>query len=253
MRGDRALRASRPTSTIARDRRNLAVRGFARLHAARRLQVPHPLRHPAVRRPRHERGRLRRRADGRRPPLRARRRPARRTPPSSRATPTTSPPRCSAGSWSAPTARSTRFDPPAGLEAVLVVPHEPVRTAKARAALPARCRWPTRSFNVAHGALLMLGLARGRLGPRRPRARRPPAPALPRAPVPAVGGAGRARARARRARRDDLRRRPDRARLDATTSRPARVVEALRGEAEGWAEVIRAPFEPQGADVRALT
>ncbi len=32
--------------------------------------------------------------------------------------------------------RAVRFDPPAGLEAVVVVPHEPVRTAEARAALP---------------------------------------------------------------------------------------------------------------------
>src|SRR6202020_310927 len=30
-----------------------------------------------------------------------------------------------------------RFEPPMGLEAVLVVPHEPVRTLEARAALPA--------------------------------------------------------------------------------------------------------------------
>jgi homoserine kinase len=32
----------------------------------------------------------------------------------------------------------------------------------------------------------------------------------------------------------------------------AGVVEALRREAEGWGEVIRVPFEPQGADVREL-
>jgi homoserine kinase len=30
------------------------------------------------------------------------------------------------------------------------------------------------------------------------------------------------------------------------------VVEALRREAGGWAEVLRAPFETQGADVREL-
>jgi hypothetical protein len=29
-------------------------------------------------------------------------------------------------------------------------------------------------------------------------------------------------------------------------------MEALRREADGWADVVRAPFEPQGADVRAL-
>jgi homoserine kinase len=30
------------------------------------------------------------------------------------------------------------------------------------------------------------------------------------------------------------------------------VLERLRREVEGWADVMRAPFEPQGADVRAL-
>ena len=30
------------------------------------------------------------------------------------------------------------------------------------------------------------------------------------------------------------------------------VVEALRRETEGWADVLRAPFEPMGADVREL-
>jgi homoserine kinase len=30
------------------------------------------------------------------------------------------------------------------------------------------------------------------------------------------------------------------------------VVESLKRESEGWARVIRAPFEAQGADVKAL-
>jgi homoserine kinase len=34
--------------------------------------------------------------------------------------------------------------------------------------------------------------------------------------------------------------------------RTAGLVEALRREAHGWADVQRAPFEPQGADVREL-
>ena len=33
----------------------------------------------------------------------------------------------------------------------------------------------------------------------------------------------------------------------------AGLVERLRAETEGWADVRRVPFEPQGADVRALT
>jgi homoserine kinase len=57
--------------------------------------------------------------------------------------------------------RAERFDVPAGLEAVLVVPHEPVRTAAARAALPAEVPMADAVFNVAHAGLLVLGLARG--------------------------------------------------------------------------------------------
>ena len=59
--------------------------------------------------------------------------------------------------------QATRFDPPAGLEAVLVVPHRHVRTAKARAALPAEVPMADAVFNVAHASLLVLGLAQGRL------------------------------------------------------------------------------------------
>src|SRR5947209_15502179 len=55
--------------------------------------------------------------------------------------------------------RVHRFDAPMGLEAVLVVPDEPVRTAAARAALPADVPLSDAVFNVAHASLLMLGLA----------------------------------------------------------------------------------------------
>ena len=57
--------------------------------------------------------------------------------------------------------RAERFDVPAGLEAVLVVPHEPVRTAAARAALPERVPMADAVFNAAHTGLLVLGLVRG--------------------------------------------------------------------------------------------
>ncbi|HEY5198422.1 MAG TPA: homoserine kinase [Solirubrobacteraceae bacterium] len=57
--------------------------------------------------------------------------------------------------------RPVRFDPPAGLDALLVVPDEPVRTAAARAALPAEVPLGEAVFNTAHGALLVLGLAQG--------------------------------------------------------------------------------------------
>jgi homoserine kinase len=56
---------------------------------------------------------------------------------------------------------ATRFDPPAGLEAVVLVPRSAVRTKTARAALPAEVPMADAVFNTAHGALLVLGLARG--------------------------------------------------------------------------------------------
>jgi homoserine kinase len=57
--------------------------------------------------------------------------------------------------------RALRLGVPTGLEAVLVVPHEAVRTARARAALPADVPLADAAFNVAHAALLVLGLERG--------------------------------------------------------------------------------------------
>ena len=147
--------------------------------------------------------------------------------------------------------RAVRFDPPPELEGVLVVPHEPVRTEAARAALPAEVPVQDAVFNVAHAALLMIGLARADLD------------------LVARGLAD----RLHQPRRAHLYPRSmelvERARelgaLGATISgagptvllwshyeQTAGVFEALRGVADGWAEVIRAPFEPMGADVRAL-
>jgi len=57
--------------------------------------------------------------------------------------------------------RAERFDPPDGLECVLVVPEQAVRTAKAREALPSRIPISDAVYNVAHASLLVLGLARG--------------------------------------------------------------------------------------------
>jgi homoserine kinase len=147
--------------------------------------------------------------------------------------------------------RAERFDVPAGLEAVLVVPHEPVRTAAARAALPAEVPMGDAVFNVAHTGLLVLGLVRGDwdlvargLSDRLHQPRREHL--YPRS-------------------MDLVRRAPDLGALGATISgagptvlvwchydRTAGVVEALRREAAGWADVLRAPFEPHGADVRHL-
>ncbi len=147
--------------------------------------------------------------------------------------------------------QATRFDPPTGLEAVVVVPRAAVRTKAARAALPEEVPIGDAVFNTAHGALLVLGLARGdwdlvarglddRLHQPRREHLYPRSMDLVR------------RARALGA-------------LGATISgagptvlvwchyeTTGGVVEALRREAEGWAEVMRAPFEPHGADVREL-
>jgi len=57
----------------------------------------------------------------------------------------------------------TVVEPPAGLEAVAVVPGERVPTGEARAALPAEVPLGDATFNVAHAATLALGLARGDL------------------------------------------------------------------------------------------
>lgn len=147
--------------------------------------------------------------------------------------------------------QATRFDPPAGLEAVLVVPHAPVRTAQARAALPAEVPMHDAVFNVAHGALLTLGLVTGDwdLVSRglQDRLHQPHRAALyPRSSALV------AQARELGA-------------LGATISgagptilvwshyeQTGGLVDALRRETAGWARVMRVPFEGTGARVRAL-
>jgi homoserine kinase len=146
---------------------------------------------------------------------------------------------------------AARFDVPAGLEAVLVVPHKAVRTAKARAALPELVPMHEAVFNVGHASLLVLGLARGDLDlvarglddrlhqPRR-------ASLYPRS-------------------MEIVERAPELGALGATVSgagpsvlvwthyeATGAVARRLKAEAGDWAEVMHVPFEPQGADVRAL-
>jgi homoserine kinase len=144
-----------------------------------------------------------------------------------------------------------RFDPPMGLEAVLVVPATPVRTEQARAALPAQVPMADAVFNVACAATLTLGLARGDwdliAAGLRDRLHQPHrAHLFPRSA-------------------QLLERAPSLGALGATISgagptvlvwchyeQTAAVVGRLHDEAEGWATVVRAPFETQGADVREL-
>jgi homoserine kinase len=147
--------------------------------------------------------------------------------------------------------RATRFEPPTGLEALAVVPEQPLQTSAARAALPEQVPLTDAVFNVAHGALLTLGLARGDwdllargLQDRLHQQRR--SQLFPRSFELAC------RARELGA-------------LGATISgagptvlvwcfyeQTGAVAEALRGEIEGWASLLRAPFELQGAYVGAL-
>jgi homoserine kinase len=146
---------------------------------------------------------------------------------------------------------AVRFDPPTGLEALVVVPEEAVRTSDARQALPEQVPIEQAVFNVAHGALLTLGLARGDwdlvgrgLRDRLHEQRR--SHLFPRS----YELAGRAR---------------ELGALGATISgagpavlvwcfyeQTGAVVEALRPEIEGWATLLRAPFEAQGAYVEEL-
>ncbi len=144
-----------------------------------------------------------------------------------------------------------RFEAPMGLEAVLVVPATPVRTAEARAALPALVPIADAVFNVACAATLTLGLATGDwdliAAGLRDRLHQPHrAHLFPRSA-------------------ELLERAPSLGALGATISgagptvlvwchfeQTAAVVKRLHHEAEGWATVIRAPFETQGADVREL-
>ena len=144
-----------------------------------------------------------------------------------------------------------RFEPPDGLEAVIVVPRSVVRTAIARKALPDKVPMADAIANVGRAALLTLGLTTGDLSlvarglddrlhqPYR-------AHLFPRS----MALLGRAR---------------ELGAIGATISgagptvlfwtqadATGAVARALRRETEGWAEVVRAPFETQGADVREL-
>jgi homoserine kinase len=146
---------------------------------------------------------------------------------------------------------AVRFEPPTGLEALVVVPGEAVNTKRARAALPAEVPMADAVFNVAHASLLVLGLARGDwdllargLHDRLHQPYR--GPLFPHS----LELAGRAR---------------ELGALGATISgagptvlvwcfyeQTGSVCSALQREVEGWASVMRAPFEAQGAYVTAM-
>jgi homoserine kinase len=144
-----------------------------------------------------------------------------------------------------------RFDPPLGLEGVLVVPSEAVATMDARAALADNVPLRDAIFNVGAVASLVRGLSTADwdliaagLGDRLHQPYR--AHLYPRSI-------------------ELLERAPQLGALGATISgagpsvllwshfeQTGMLVEALGREARGWAEVLRVPFESQGADVRSL-
>jgi homoserine kinase len=145
----------------------------------------------------------------------------------------------------------TRFDAPAALELVLVVPGEPVETAAARAALPAVVPLADAAFNAAHAGLLVLGLATGDVE------------LVSRGLADRLHQPHRAHLFPRSM--EIVERARELGALGATLSgagpsvlvwchleQTAGVVERLRRETEGWAQVIRTPIEPTGADVREL-
>jgi len=147
--------------------------------------------------------------------------------------------------------QATRVDPPVALEAVLVVPGEAVSTSAARAALPATVPLADATFNVAHGALLALGLATGDLD------------LVSRGLADRLHQPHRAHLFPRSA--ELIERAPELGALGATLSgagptvvvwcqfdQTAGVVDRVRRHTEGWATVQRAPFEVTGADVRSL-
>lgn len=148
-------------------------------------------------------------------------------------------------------ARVDRLEPPLGLEAVLVVPQDAVATEQARAALPSAVPLRDASFNLAAVARLMLGLSgpdwdligeglKDRLHQDRRAHLYPRSAAILRdarsfgALGASISGAG------------------PTVMVWCRFEHTGAVIEALRRRTEGWAQVMRAPFESQGADVREL-
>jgi homoserine kinase len=143
---------------------------------------------------------------------------------------------------------ATRLDPPAGLDAILVVPARALRTARARAALPPGVPMADAIFNVGRASLLVLGLAQGDLDlvarglddrlhqPRRaslyPRSMELVERARSLGALGAtISGAG-----------------PS-VLVWSRSSEAAAVVRRLESDVAGWAQVMRLPFAVSGAEV----
>jgi homoserine kinase len=146
---------------------------------------------------------------------------------------------------------ATRIDVPDGLAAVLAVPTEPVRTARARAALPDEVPMADAVFNVGAASLLVLGLARGDLsliarglGDRLHQPRREPLYPRSMDLVRAAPGLGALGATISGAGPTVL--------LWTGAQEAAAVEAAAREATAGWADVLRVPFAPGGASATRL-
>jgi homoserine kinase len=144
--------------------------------------------------------------------------------------------------------RAARLEPPESLAALLVVPRTAVRTASARAALPATVPLADAAANAGHAALLLLGLERGDLdlvaAGLRDRIHQPyrahlfPRSAAIMERAPALGALGATISGA-----------GPTVLVWARAEAAAGVRTALEREAQGWAKVLPARFEPRGAQV----
>jgi homoserine kinase len=145
-------------------------------------------------------------------------------------------------------ARAVRVDPPDGLEAVLVVPDRAVRTAKARAALPHDVPMADAVFNVGRASLLVLGLAQGDLrlvaaglADRLHQPRRRPLYPRSMALVERARELGALGATISGAGPTVL--------VWVTSGAAAEVAARMEGHAKGWARVMRLPFADRGAEI----
>lgn len=156
---------------------------------------------------------------------------------------------CAAGGDGVPVA--ARFDPPEGLEGIVVIPPEEVSTARAREAIPDQVPLADAVANAASAALLVLGLRSADLDlvarglhdrihqPRRrelyPRSMEIVDSATELGALGAtISGAG------------------PTVLVWTTWQDAGTVVAALEERCAGWAEVRRLPFTPLGADVPEL-
>ena len=146
---------------------------------------------------------------------------------------------------------AARFDPPEGLEGIVVIPPEEVSTARAREAIPVEVPLADAVANVSAAAMLVLGLrsadldllARGlhdRIHQERRRHLFPRSMEI----VDAAGELGALGATISGAGPTVL--------VWTTWQDAGNVAAALEDRCAGWAEVKRLPFSPLGADVPEL-